>query len=86
MRCWRRSFCVDKTFIDTSITDANTSVIIESIIVMAKKLGFETIAEGVETKEQFDYLKNIGCECVQGYLLGRPMPKEEIEQILLNQK
>ncbi len=77
---------IDKTFIDTSITDANTSVIIESIIVMAKKLGFETIAEGVETKEQFDYLKNIGCECVQGYLLGRPMPKEEIEQILLNQK
>ena len=77
---------IDKTFIDTSITDANTGVIIESIIVMAKKLGFETIAEGVETKDQFDYLKNIGCECVQGYLLGRPMPKEEIEQILLNQK
>ena len=77
---------IDKSFIDTSITDANTGVIIESIIVMAKKLGFETIAEGVETKEQFDYLENIGCECVQGYLLGRPMPKDEIEQILLNQK
>ncbi|MBD5547393.1 MAG: GGDEF domain-containing protein [Lachnospiraceae bacterium] len=77
---------IDKSFIDTSITDANTSVIIESIIVMAKKLGFETIAEGVETKEQFDYLEDIGCECIQGYLLGKPMPKEEMEQLLLKQK
>lgn len=77
---------IDKSFVDTSITDENTRVITESIIVMAKKLGFETIAEGVETKEQFEYLAGIGCECIQGYLLGKPMPKEEIEQLLLNQK
>lgn len=77
---------IDKSFVDTSITDENTRVITESIIVMAKKLGFETIAEGVETKEQFEYLAGIGCECIQGYLLGKPMPKEEIEQLLLNRK
>ena len=77
---------IDKSFIDTSITDENTKVIMESIIVMAKKLGFETIAEGVETKEQFDYLEEIGCECIQGYLLGKPMPKEDMEQLLLRQE
>lgn len=76
---------VDKSFIDTSITDENTRIITETIIVMAKKLGFETVAEGVETEEQFQYLEEIGCDCIQGYLLGKPMPKEEIEQLLLNQ-
>ena len=76
---------IDKSFIDTSITDANTRVITESIIVMAKKLGFETVAEGVETEDQFDYLKDIGCDCMQGFLLGKPMPKEEMEQLLLKQ-
>lgn len=76
---------IDKSFIDTSLTDENTRVITETIIVMAKKLGFETIAEGVELREQFDYLEEIGCDCIQGYLLGKPMPKEEIEQLLLEQ-
>ena len=73
---------VDKSFIDTSITDKNTKIITESIIIMAKRLGFETVAEGVETKEQFHYLDQIGCDCIQGYFLGKPMPKEDIEQLL----
>lgn len=73
---------IDKSFIDTIITDENTRIITESIIHMVKKLGFETIAEGVETEEQFHYLKEIGCDCIQGFLLGRPMPKEEMEKLL----
>ena len=73
---------IDKSFVDTSITDENTRVITESIIFMAKRLGFETVAEGVETNEQFEYLKSIGCDCIQGYFLGRPMPKSDIEELL----
>ncbi len=73
---------IDKSFINTIITDENTRIITESIIHMVKKLGFETIAEGVETEEQFHYLKEIGCDCIQGFLLGRPMPKEEMEKLL----
>lgn len=73
---------IDKSFIDTIITDENTRIITESITHMVKKLGFETIAEGVETEEQFHYLKEIGCDCIQGFLLGRPMPKEEMEKLL----
>ncbi len=76
---------IDKSFIDTIVNDENTRVITESIIYMVKKLGFETIAEGVESKEQFEYLKEIGCDCIQGYLLGKPMPGEEIKQLLLDQ-
>lgn len=73
---------IDKSFIDTVITDANTRIILESIIIMAEKLGFETIAEGVEKEEQFAYLKEIGCNCIQGFLLGRPMDGDAIEELL----
>ena len=47
-----------------------------------KKLGFETIAEGVETKEQLEYLASIDCDCIQGFLLGRPLAREEVDLLL----
>lgn len=73
---------IDKSFIDTVITDENTRIITESIIYMVKKLGYETIAEGVETEEQFRYLNEIDCDNIQGYFLGKPMPSEKIEDLL----
>ncbi|MCI9314107.1 MAG: GGDEF domain-containing protein [Lachnospiraceae bacterium] len=73
---------IDKSFIDTVITDENTRIITESIIYMVKKLGFETIAEGVETEEQFRYLNEIDCDNIQGYFLGKPMPSDKIENLL----
>lgn len=74
---------IDKSFIDTLTTDENAKIITESIIYMVKKLGFETVAEGVETKEQYEYLKSIDCDCIQGYLLGKPMIADEIEKLLI---
>jgi hypothetical protein len=44
---------------------------------MAKKIGIQTLAEGVETEEQFEFLRSIGCEKLQGYYFGKPMPYEE---------
>ncbi len=73
---------IDKSFIDTVISDNNTKIITESIVYMVKRLGYETVAEGVETKEQFDYLKSIECDNIQGYFLGRPMPSDEVEKLL----
>lgn len=73
---------IDKTFVDTVVTDENTRIITESIIYMVKKLGFETIVEGVETKEQYDYLMTVDCDIIQGYYFGRPMPPEEIEALI----
>lgn len=74
---------IDKSFIDTLTTDENAKIITESIIYMVKKLGFETVAEGVETKEQYEYLKSIDCDCIQGYLLGKPMIADDIEKLLI---
>ena len=73
---------IDKSFIDTVIDDESTQVITESIVSMVKKLGYETVAEGVETKEQFEYLKKIECDNIQGFLLGKPMPEEELVSLM----
>lgn len=73
---------IDKSFIDTVIDDESTQVITESIVSMVKKLGYETVAEGVETKEQYEYLKKIECDNIQGFLLGRPMPEEELVMLM----
>lgn len=51
--------------------------IISSIIAMARRIGSHTLAEGVETREQFEFLRQQGCEIVQGYYFGKPMPAGE---------
>lgn len=74
---------IDKSFVDTVTSDSSTRIIMESIIGMVKKLGFETVAEGVETREQFEYLKTINCDNIQGFYLGKPMQAKEIELLLM---
>ena len=73
---------IDKSFVDTILTDESTSIITDAVITMVKKLGLETIAEGVETQEQYEYLKRMNCDNIQGYLLGKPMDKEKIIELL----
>ncbi len=51
--------------------------ILASIVNMAKHIRIQTLAEGVETEEQFEFLRSIGCEKIQGFLFGRPMPYQE---------
>lgn len=73
---------IDKSFIDSVLMESSTRIITESIVGMVKALGFETIAEGVENEQQYKYLHAIGCDVIQGYFLGRPMPEENVEHML----
>ncbi len=73
---------IDKSFIDTVLTDGATRIITESIINMVKALGVESIAEGVEEEAQYNYLQSIGCDMIQGFLLGKPLPPKEIDKLL----
>lgn len=57
--------------------DLRSREIIKSIVDMSKRIGVHTLAEGVETMEQLDFLRSIGCEKAQGYLIGKPMPYDE---------
>ena len=77
---------IDKSFVDTAIKDRSTNIITESVVNMVKKLGLETVAEGVETQEQYDYLKRIECDNIQGFLTGKPMTKTDIEKLLMEQE
>lgn len=73
---------IDKSFIDSVLNDRSSKIIVESMINMVKKLGIETIAEGVETEEQYKYLKAVGCDAIQGFYLGHPEPAPKIENLL----
>ncbi len=73
---------IDKSFIDTVLTDSSTKIITESIINMVKSLGFESVAEGVEEESQYRYLDTVGCDVIQGYLFSKPQPPEQLEQLL----
>lgn len=71
---------IDKSFSDEVIESKRGRIILESIIDMAKKLEIKTVAEGIETKEQIEYLKQIGCDMVQGYYYEKPIPIKKFEQ------
>ncbi len=74
---------IDQSFVRGVIDDANDTAITRSIIGLAKNLGLRSIAEGVETLEQQEFLKSAGCEEIQGYYYSRPIPEAEFERFLV---
>ncbi len=77
---------IDRSFVKDMTSDPSDRAIAEAIIVMAHKLGFKVIAEGVETPQQHRLLAEAGCDLGQGYLYARPMPPEALEAQLLEQR
>ena len=69
---------IDQTFVRNMTQDPNDSAIVRAIITLGRSLGLEVVAEGVETSKHLQGLRDVGCEIVQGYLLGRPAPFEDI--------
>jgi diguanylate cyclase (GGDEF)-like protein/PAS domain S-box-containing protein len=73
---------IDQSFVRSLPEDADDSAITLAIIAMAHSLGIRVVAEGVETEAQFSFLKEHGCDEVQGYLLSRPVPAPEFARLL----
>ncbi len=70
---------IDRSFINDIHTDPEDKAIVNAIISMAHDLGLKTIAEGVETTEQLNYLQTQGCDEIQGYYYSKPLSNEEFE-------
>ncbi len=73
---------IDKSFVDTMGQEAATSTVAPHIIAMARALGLEVVAEGIEDSAQADYLREQGVDYGQGWLFGRPVPAVELAQFL----
>ncbi|MCR5539293.1 MAG: bifunctional diguanylate cyclase/phosphodiesterase [Ruminococcus sp.] len=76
---------VDKSFIDKMNTNESSKQYVAAIISIGHIMKFDVISEGVEDKEQLDTLKDIGCDYIQGFIWGKPLPKEEAEKLVLSQ-
>ncbi len=76
------SLKIDQSFVRDIQADNSSRTIIQTIISMANSMGLEVVAEGVETHEQLDFLKNQGCRYVQGFYFSRPMPGDIFEKTI----
>ncbi len=73
---------LDMMFLSTDSDTKKGGTILSSMVRMAKWLGMPVIAEGVEHVEQADFLRSIGCDCIQGYLYSRPLPEDQYVELL----
>jgi diguanylate cyclase (GGDEF)-like protein len=75
---------IDQSFVRDLGQDPDDETLVRTIIAMAHNLNLKVVAEGVETQLQYDYVKHYGCDTVQGFLFGRPVPCGQIPQMLDN--
>ena len=77
---------IDRDFIEDVAENAADQALVNASIAMAHGLGLKVVAEGVETREQWQYLRALGCEFAQGYLFGKPVPGEQFTRLLEQQR
>lgn len=77
---------IDQSFVKDLASDTAQAAIVRAVVELARRLGKLTVCEGIETEEQRLILAQIGCDIGQGYLLGRPMPAEQLEAMIAAQR
>ena len=77
---------IDRSFVSGLGSTHADEELVQAVIALAQKLEIETVAEGVETEAQLVFLREEGCDFVQGYLFGRPAPTQEFESVLEQEK
>lgn len=75
---------IDQSFVRKLGSDSSDAAIVHAIIAMARSLNLGVTAEGVESREQFEWLVREGCDCYQGYLFSRPLPPEKFGMLILD--
>ncbi len=75
---------IDQSFVQGLVVNATDAAIVKAIVVMAKSMGLNLIAEGVETEQHLCYLSNFGCYHFQGYYFSRPLPEQALLEFITN--
>jgi EAL domain-containing protein (putative c-di-GMP-specific phosphodiesterase class I) len=73
---------IDRSFVAGLGLNLADSAIVDSVVKLAHALDLEVLAEGTETAEQVEYLRDLGCDKAQGFYFGAPAPAEEIDALL----
>ncbi len=73
---------IDKSFVMSMLADRNDMTIVRTVIDLAHNLGMSVLAEGVEDDETLETLRQFGCDKIQGYVIGRPMPPDDFARLL----
>jgi EAL domain-containing protein (putative c-di-GMP-specific phosphodiesterase class I) len=73
---------IDRSFVHGAASNRSQRAILEASLAMARELGLKTVAEGVEDREDWEYLRKAGCDMVQGYFIAKPMPPENLGDCL----
>ncbi len=73
---------IDRSFVSEMDGDPEATALIHTLVELGRTLGLETLAEGIEQQAQLGLLREIGCECGQGYLFSRPVPPADVEALL----
>jgi EAL domain-containing protein (putative c-di-GMP-specific phosphodiesterase class I) len=71
---------LDRSFVSSVHTNPRAAVVLDATVSLARNLGMATVGEGVETAEDWDYLRDLGCDVAQGYFIGRPMASRQFEE------
>jgi len=74
---------IDRSFTSLLAADESSQAVVSTIVSLARAFKLRTVAEGVETAEQLEILRALGCEQSQGFLHARPVSREQFEQLLL---
>lgn len=73
---------IDMNFLKGFGSNEKTNTILESVVRLSKQLGMTSLTEGIETSEQLDFLRSIGCDKVQGYFFGKPAPYDQVTELI----
>ena len=73
---------LDRVFLKDDTLQESDKIVISCMVDMAKRLQIISLCEGVETPEQSDYLKEVGCQIQQGYYFSKPIPQEQFEELM----
>lgn len=77
---------IDKSFVQNALTNPTDAAIVMAMITLARGLKIKTIPEGIETEEQLAFFKQQQCEEIQGFLFSKPVPAEEFEEMLVQDR